>query len=123
MNGDSIFVDTNVLLNLAEHKNLVEPYLVGKEIYISIITEIEILGYNKIQNYEIDFYTTLFEEFHLIDILPQIKNIAISLKQKYKLKLPDAVIAASAIFLGHTLISFDKDFEKINELDVILIDF
>lgn len=121
MNGDSIFVDTNVLLNLAEHKNLVEPYLVGKEIYISIITEIEILGYNKIQNYEIDFYTTLFEEFHLIDILPQIKNIAIRLKQK--LKLPDAVIAASAIFLGHTLISFDKDFEKINELDVILIDF
>jgi predicted nucleic acid-binding protein len=123
MSGDNIFVDTNVLLNLAERKDLVEPYLLGKEIFISIITEIEILGYHKILENEIAFYNELFNEFHLLEISPPIKKVAISLKQKYKLKLPDAVIAASAIFLGNSLLTFDRDFEKIKEHDVILIEF
>jgi predicted nucleic acid-binding protein len=52
----------------------------------------------------------------------QIKKIAIDLKQKYKLKLPDAIIAATAIHLELPFISSDADFKPIKELDLILLE-
>jgi predicted nucleic acid-binding protein len=45
-----------------------------------------------------------------------IRDITIDLRRKYKLKLPDAIIAATAIFLGIPLISADVYFSKITEL-------
>lgn len=49
----------------------------------------------------------------------QIKEIAITLRKLHKLKLPDALIAASAFYYNIPLISADKDFTIISELDVI----
>ena len=45
-----------------------------------------------------------------------IKDISIDLRRNYKLKLPDAIIAATAIFLGIPLISADGHFDKIEDL-------
>jgi predicted nucleic acid-binding protein len=49
-----------------------------------------------------------------------VKNIVIDLRRKYSIKLPDAIIAATAIFLNIPLISADKHFEKIAELMFVL---
>ena len=44
----------------------------------------------------------------------------IDLRKKYKIKLPDAVIAATAIINDFTLITHNiKDFRKITELQII----
>ena len=58
----------------------------------------------------------------IIEINLQIKKIAIDLKQKYKLKLPDAIIAATAIHYDLPFISSDADFKSIKELDLILLE-
>jgi predicted nucleic acid-binding protein len=49
-----------------------------------------------------------------------IKNIVIDLRRKYAIKLPDSIVAATAIFLNIPLISADKHFEKITELTFVL---
>lgn len=45
-----------------------------------------------------------------------IRDITIDLRRNYNLKLPDALVAATAIFLGIPLISADSHFEKVTEL-------
>jgi len=41
--------------------------------------------------------------------------------QRYIMKLPDAVIASSAIYLDIPLFRADKEFAKISELDLVLL--
>lgn len=52
-----------------------------------------------------------------------IKHIAIQIKQKHIIKVPDALIAATAIHHRLPLLSGDKDFAKIKELDFIPLSF
>ncbi len=52
----------------------------------------------------------------------EIKLKAIQIKQKYKLKLPDAIIAATAICYNLPFLSADSDFKKIKELHLIFLD-
>ena len=40
--------------------------------------------------------------------------------KKYNLKLPDAIIAATAKYINCPLITADKDFEKIEDSTIIL---
>jgi predicted nucleic acid-binding protein len=44
------------------------------------------------------------------------------LKRKYHIKLPDAVIAATCLVFDIPLVTADKGFSKISELDLILIE-
>jgi predicted nucleic acid-binding protein len=45
MSGKNVLVDTNVFINLAEGKEGIEEHLQGNEIFVSVLTEIELLGY------------------------------------------------------------------------------
>ncbi|NCS90004.1 MAG: hypothetical protein COW71_13430 [Ignavibacteriales bacterium CG18_big_fil_WC_8_21_14_2_50_31_20] len=47
--------------------------------------------------------------------------IIIKLRKKYRLKLPDAIICASAASLGIPLVSNDKIFEKVEVLKLITL--
>lgn len=51
----------------------------------------------------------------------KIKTKCIEIRNKYKLKIPDAIIAASAIVYNLPLITSDKEFEQVKELDLIFI--
>lgn len=44
------------------------------------------------------------------------------IEQRYKVKLPDDVIAASAAFLDIPLLTRDAGFEKIKSLNLLLIE-
>lgn len=52
----------------------------------------------------------------------EIKKKAIQIKQKYKLKLPDAIIAATAIQYNLPFITSDADFINIKDLNLIFIE-
>jgi len=44
------------------------------------------------------------------------------LRKKYSIKLPDAIVASTSIVYGLPLVTADKAFSKIKELDLILIE-
>jgi len=52
----------------------------------------------------------------------KVKDIAIVIRKKYKLKLPDSIIAATAIAYNIPLITADKQFEIISELQLLVYD-
>ena len=55
----------------------------------------------------------------IVDLNEPIKRITVELKQSHKIKLPDAIIAATSLYMNIPLISADKIFEKISELRFI----
>ena len=121
MSGVDLFVDTNILVNLAEGKRGVDRYLEGNNLYVSVVSEIELLGWHKITTQQKIFFKHLLSDCGIIGLINPIKDLAIGLKQKNKIKLPDAVIAASAIHLGVPLLTHDKDFQRIKDLDLVII--
>ena len=52
----------------------------------------------------------------------RIKKTTIGLKQKYNIKIPDAIIASTSIYLEIALITADKGFKKIQEIDLQLLE-
>ena len=58
----------------------------------------------------------VFREFS-INIDQEIKSITITLRQKYSLKLPDAIICATAMIHKLTLVTNDLKLHKISEIN------
>ena len=67
------------------------------------------------------YFKNLISDCFSIELIPQIKEITINLKKKYNIKLPDAIIAATSIFLEIPLFSYDKGFSQIEELEFFLL--
>lgn len=89
--------------------------------YISIVTEIEILGVNGIKDDEIKIREIAIEYCSLIPITNAIKRKAIEIKRDLKIAIPDGLIAATAIEENLQLVTADKGFKRIKELSLMLI--
>ncbi|MFQ3597402.1 MAG: type II toxin-antitoxin system VapC family toxin [Chloroherpetonaceae bacterium] len=120
--GQRYLTDTNVIIDyfgdkLPQNSKL---FLNEIEIIISDVTKIEILGWHKASNEQLK---QLYSFMDLVTILPisnEVVNQTISLRQKYRIKLADAIIAATAIANDLTLITRNtKDFEAIEGLSLI----
>ena len=61
------------------------------------------------------------ENCFIVNFNSDIKEIAIRIKQKSTIKVPDAIVAASAIYMSFPLITGDKDFLKIGGLELQLL--
>ncbi len=79
------------------------------------------LGRFQISSKEKEVITQMLSYCNIVDLNSQIKQLAIGLKQKYHIKLPDALIAATAMQQNLTLVTADKGFRKISEVDLLLI--
>jgi predicted nucleic acid-binding protein len=120
VSGINYVADSNIILYILEGNDSVSPYL-DYSFAISVISEIELLGWHKIQTSEADRIANILGNCVQVELLPIIKRIAIDIKQHYKIKLPDAIIAATAIHLDVPLLTADRGFEKIKNLDVLII--
>jgi len=120
MNGNEVVLDANILLYLFSGDPTVTEFLEGKDGYISVITELEVIGYPKINDHDLLFIKGFLSGCTIIEINKEIKDIYISLRRNYNLKLGDAAAAATAIYLKFPFMSADKDFNKVKELDFAL---
>jgi predicted nucleic acid-binding protein len=123
MNGGELFIDTNIILYLLNGDKTISELLKGKSIFISFITELELLGFKDLNPEGISVIKEFLADISILDIDAQIKTNVIALRNKYSIKLPDAIIAASALNRNITFISADKGFEKIKELDLMLYEY
>ena len=118
MNGNSFLLDTNVLLYLTGG-TLDLAALPDGEFAISFVTELEVLSYPSITATEEEKLKKLLQDLPILDIPREIKDLAITLRKKHRLKLPDAIVAASAMHLGATLLTNDKGFSSITGLKTL----
>jgi len=64
----------------------------------------------------------MLENFEIVNISSEVKNIAIEFRKKYALKMPDSIICASAKICNAVLISDDKQLSRVAEIKVLSLD-
>ena len=86
---------------------------------VSVISKIEVLGFNTAdQHYQILF--NFMNDATVFDLTGSVVDVCIELRKKYKTKLPDAIIAATAMVYDLVLITRNiSDFKNIQELKVL----
>ncbi len=118
MSGNRYLLDTNIVLYLLSSENKTES-LLFKKIFISFITELELFSYPSLTDDERESISFFLSKTKIVDIMPVVKSRTIFLRQKYRLKLPDAIICATAWFLKCAFVTNDKKLVKINEIKTI----
>lgn len=63
----------------------------------SIINKIELLGFDNLTSDEEVRFTELIDAANIYELHSEIVSQTIEIRKKYKIKLPDAIIAATAI--------------------------
>jgi predicted nucleic acid-binding protein len=121
MNGIDFLADTNFLIHLNQGEPFVESFL-DYGFAVSFITEIELLGAFSITKIQRNQFKDLLDDCLVLDMNYQIKQKCIDIRKKYKIKIPDAIIASTAIVYNIPLITSDKDFDKIKEIDLLFIE-
>lgn len=112
----NIILDTNVVLYFLAGR-LREP-LPQANIYISVITEIELLSYPLLSVESESEINDFLADVTIVDLSKHIKQTTISLRRQYRLKLPDAIIIATAHFLNAELLTNDSKLLNIPEISV-----
>ncbi len=122
MTAEPLLVDTNILIHHWNGNPRTIRLLDGALIHISFVTEIEILGYH---GYTADERAKVIADMgfiRIIDMDAGIKAVAIDLCAQYRMKLADAIIAATAIQSGIPMVTEDNHFKKLKaELDLIML--
>lgn len=119
--GKEYLIDTNVLIEytgdlLPEKSYSFVSSIIDQQFTISVINKIEVLGHNTAGK-DIEDFIGLAD---IIELTEEITNKTIELRKQYKTKLPDAIIAATALVNELTIITRNtKDFEKIEGLEVL----
>lgn len=119
MNGNNVLLDTNIVLYFMNGEETLIPLLEEKNIFLSFISQLELLGSKNIDPGDVQKIKNFIEECTVIDITPGIKEITIQIRRNYSLKLPDSIILATSLWLNMPLVSADKDFKKADIADLI----
>jgi len=122
VNGISIVSDTNPLIYLLNGSEKAADYLNGKQVWISVITELELFGKKGLTLEEKSNIEDLSENCFIIDLNNDIKKLTKNLLQTVNIKLPDAIIAATAIYLDLPLLTFDTGFKSIPGLNLFILE-
>lgn len=119
--GKGFLIDTNVIIDFS----VMRLPLKGTEFLlkvirsgsaISVITEMELLGFSNVPK-EMDEFVETSTIFQLDQ---RVVRQTVAIRKKQKIKLPDAIIAATALVHGLTLITRNtKDFQKVKGLEVV----
>lgn len=102
----NLVLDTNVILyHLA---NRLAAPLPQATISASIISEMEARSYPTLTTTEEAALHRYLAGLNLVELTPPIKEKAIALRRQHRLKLPDAIVAATAQELGAVLLTTDR---------------
>jgi predicted nucleic acid-binding protein len=123
--GKRFLIDTNIAIyfldgNLTPAGIVFLQPLINQEINISVITKIELLGWSFPNPFKSEIHKDFVSQSNIFPLSDEVVEKTIELRRSYKIKLPDAIIAATALVFDCTLLSRnDKDFVQIPELKYI----
>ena len=111
MNGNNILLDTNAIIYFLNGN-----FLLNNEynIFTSIISEIELLCYPKITLEEENIIKDFLNNINIINLDSYIKHETIAIKREISIKLPDAIILATAKVNNLILLTQDEGILKYN---------
>lgn len=88
-------------------------------VYVSTVTEAELFSYPNLKDDEIERIEDLLSLVTLLPLDSHVARFTGIVRSTYRLKMPDSVIAATALLTRSTLLTRNvKDFKKIPSLPV-----
>src|SRR3989338_6567619 len=119
-------LDTNILIAyLGGDKAATEPvdywFVNNAVLFISAVTYTEVLALPEASESDLVKIRQFLSNFILIDVDKQIAEGTALLKRKYKLKFPDAAVAATAKYLEVSFVTRDKQLGKVKEITIVKI--
>jgi hypothetical protein len=96
----NVLLDTNAVIDLLKGapgaEELYSSHLDGNSVYISQITRMELLAFPSLSESEEAQVKAFLESVEVVLLGDEIEGLAIKIRREKNLKLPDAIILASA---------------------------
>jgi predicted nucleic acid-binding protein len=92
-------LDTNAILYFLGGK-LAQPLPTGAY-FVSVISEMELLSYPSLDEAALNQIRAFLSDVTVVELSEQVRELAIGLRRRHMLKLPDAIVAATALSLRH----------------------
>lgn len=124
MGQNGFLIDSNVIIdflaaNLPEKGMNFASAIIDAGPKVSVISQIEVLGFNTSED-ATRILTTFFQHAEIIHLSARVVSETISLRKNHRIKIPDAIIAASCISNDLILITRNiNDFRYIPNVNVI----
>ena len=121
MSGKTFILDTNTIVYLSQEKIRITDFASrGDRLCISIISYMESLGYPFKSKEEEIIVKSLCDSCDVFNLTKQSTDKTIEIRKQFKIKLPDAIIAASALVNKAILVTANvKDFKMIDGISII----
>lgn len=124
MSGNKAVLDTNVVIFISKQQIDIDKLLSHyDEFYVSIVTYMEVYGFEFENEAEKALIDDFFEMVEIVNVNMPIAEKVIEYKKskRRKIKLPDAIILATANFVEADLLSDDwDDFVYIDDMVNVL---
>ncbi len=122
MNGKRYLLDTNAFIQLLSGNDSVRAIIDDAEfLSTSVICKLEFLSYPKLDTETRNAFMQFLSRIHVYDVLSSndaLMREAVSMRIECGLKLPDAVISATALVNGCAVISNDEHFQRQSKVEV-----
>lgn len=122
--GKSYLIDSNVIIDFFSGSFDKTGLLFLEDIFnqtpvVSIITKLEVLGFNApFEEYRL--LKQFFDDALVLNLNEKIVSQTIELRKNKRIKLPDAIIAATALVHNHTLLTRNTiDFFKVANIEIM----
>ena len=107
-----LLLDTNAVLGFLNGQTsmvmLIEQAGVG-QLLASVITRMELLSFHGITAEEESLICRFLDALTVVPLNADVEAMAISLRRATRRKMPDAIVAASAVVSGATLVTYDRE--------------
>lgn len=121
MSGTSLVIDTSVAIDILGGDERAAELVQGAQVYVSAITRVELLSIAKPRTHSAEAAKAFLADCKLVQFTNEIQDITIQLIKAHKLKLPDAAIAATAVWLNTRLLTADEAFRKAGKDVAVLL--
>ena len=124
MSGNRYLLDTNAIVALLQgNPQLIQLLQNADWIGISVISQIEFLAFSGLSQSDRQLFQQFLQKVEVVGLTASDTTLIeqiIDIRQQYRLKLPDAVIAAMTIQNVASLVTADQEFAKLPLLRVTI---
>lgn len=125
MTGSKLLLSSNIAIYLSKRVLTVNEFAQpGDILYVSLVSYMEVVGYKFDNPTEELFTNALFNSLHRLPVTQSIADLVINYRKLRKIKLPDAIIMATARAYDCKLVTRNvDDFEALDNGVVIINPF
>ncbi|MDZ8070638.1 MAG: type II toxin-antitoxin system VapC family toxin [Nostoc sp. DedQUE08] len=105
-----MLLDSNIIIYSAQLENAQLRELIAEYApAVSALSYLEVLGYHLLKEEQRQYFEEFFQVAQVLPISQDVLNQAVILRQQKRMTLGDAIIAATALVYGLTLITRNTD--------------